>query len=200
MLRVIFILLFCWQVNDCFGQYNWVLEKEKNGIRLFQSEVKNSVFKAIRVECTLSGNYTKLIALLTNVPHFKNWIFNTKNSRLIYKFSPLEFIYYSETRMPVPFSNRDIVIYLQIKTDSLPRFLSISGKSYPGLLPDVPGKVRVNNFKANWNVTMPNPNSIHIIYIVEMDPEGNIPGWVANLFLDKGPLETFSNLAKQLKE
>lgn len=166
MLQIFFIVFLCLRLVDCNGQYNWVLEKEKNGIRLFQSEVKNSVFKAIRVECTLSGNYTKLIALLTNVPHFKNWIFNTKNSRLIYKFSPLEFIYYSETRMPVPFSNRDIVIHLQIKADSLPHHLSISGKSHSGLLPDVSGKVRVNHYIATWNVTMPNPDSIHIISLL----------------------------------
>ena len=200
MLRFILIFFLCLTVRHCFGQYNWVLEKDKLGIKIYQSEVLGSGFKAIRVECTLVGTYYKLIELLINVPHYKNWVYNTKNTRLINKLTPLDFIYYSETRMPALFSNRDIVINLQIETDNLPHYLSISGKCKTGILPEVPGKVRVNYYKANWRVTMPTANTIHIDYIVEMDPRGNIPGWIANMFSDKGPFETFSNLAKQLKE
>jgi hypothetical protein len=47
---------------------------------------------------------------------------------------------------------------------------------------------------------MPAPQTIHINYEVEVDPGGSIPGWIANMFVDKGPFETFSNLAKKLKE
>ena len=37
-------------------------------------------------------------------------------------------------------------------------------------------------------------------YILELDPGGSLPGWVANMFAEKGPFGTFSNLAKQLME
>ena len=198
MFRFIFIILICFQAQDCIAQYNWKLEKDKNGIKVYLSDVKNSAYKAIKVECTLSGNYNKLISLLSNVPHFKDWIYNSKNSKVLSKSTPLDFIYYSETRLPTPFSNRDIVIHLQIVTDNLPHFLSISGKSKPGILPDVSGKVRVKHYNANWKVTMPTTNTIQINYIVEMEPGGSIPGWLVNMYSEKGPFETFSNLAKQL--
>ena len=158
----------------------------------------NSVFKAIKVECTLTGNYTKLVSILTNVPQLSNWIYNSKTTKLLKQNNPNDIIYYSETHLPWPLANRDAVIHLQIRTDSLPHFMTITGNSKPGMVPDSPKKVRVSHYKAGWKVNMPTPNTIHINYILELDPGGGIPGWVANMFAEKGPFGTFSNLAKQL--
>lgn len=200
MLRLIFFLFFSMFTIFCIGQYNWKLEKDKDGIKVYKSDVQSSVFKAIKVECTLTGNYAKLISILTNVPHLSDWIYNSKTTKLLKQNNSKDIIYYSETHLPWPLSNRDAVIHLQIRTDSLPDFMTITGNSKPGMVPDLPGKVRVSHYTANWKVTMPTPNTIHINYILELDPGGSIPGWVANMFAEKGPFGTFSNLAKQLME
>ena len=41
--------------------------------------------------------------------------------------------------------------------------------------------------------------SIHI-YIFEIDPGGSVPAWFVNMFADKGPYETFKQLAETLKK
>ena len=200
MLRLLHILFFCILLNPCTAQYNWKLEKQKNGIRVYLSDVPGSVYKAIKVECTLTGTYAKLVALLTNVSQFNKWIYNTRASRILQQNTPLDFIYYSETHMPWPLSNRDIIVHMRIKTDSLPRFLIISGTGKPDLFPHIFNIVRVPHYKASWKVTMPTSKTIQISYILEIDPGGNIPGWIANSFADKGPFGTFSNLAERLKQ
>jgi hypothetical protein len=200
MLRLSLFVLCSLLITDCSAQYNWKLEKEKNGINVYLSNVQGSNFKAVKVECTLKGTYAKLIALLTNVSHLEDWIYNNKTSRMLRQDTPLDFTYYSETHMPWPLSNRDAIIHLRIKTDSLPRFLSISGTGEPGLVPSIPGKVRVTHYKASWKVTMPTAQSIQVIYLLEVDPGGSIPAWIANSFADKGPYGTFSNLAEELKK
>jgi START domain len=201
MLRLFSLsLFFCVLMNHCPAQYNWKLEKQKNGISVYLSDVKGSNFKAVKVECTITGTYAKLIALLTNVSQFNKWIYKNKNSSLLKQNTPLDFIYYSETSLPWPLSNRDAIIHLQIKTDSLPRFLSISGTGEPKFLPDIFTKVRVPHYKANWKVTMPTSNTIQISYLLEIDPGGSIPAWIANSYADKGPYETFNKLADQLKK
>jgi hypothetical protein len=186
--------------SPVFGQYNWKLEKDKNGIKVYSSEMPNSAFKAVKVECTLTGSYTKLVSILTKVSLFSKWIYNTKYSKTVRQTTPLDFVYYSETSLPWPLSNRDAVIHLRIKTDSLPRFLTITGSDIPGLIPEIPGKVRVSQYSASWKVTMPTAKTIKIYYILELNPGGSIPAWVANSFADKGPFETFSNLADLLKK
>ena len=37
------------------GQYNWKLSKEKDIIKVYQSELQHSSYKAIKVECTLEA-------------------------------------------------------------------------------------------------------------------------------------------------
>ncbi len=193
-LSVILLLLLS---HPCFSQ-NWKLEKDQNNIKVYTADANNSSFKLVKVEATLPGTYAKLISILTNVDDFSDWIYHNKFCKLVKKFTPNDFIYYSEIEMPWPVSNRDVLIHLQIKTDSLPRFLIVTGRAEKGIIPDIPTKVRVPRYLANWKITVPAPNKLHISYTLELDPGGSLPSWVVNSFAEKGPFGTFSNLAKLL--
>jgi len=200
LIRILHIVFTSLLAVTCSAQYNWKLEKDQQGIKVYSSEIRQSSFKAIKVECVLSGNYKKLISILTNVPEMHKWIYKAKPARLIKQVSPLDIIYLTETETPWPLSNRDAVIHLKINTDSLPKYLLISGRNENNLVAKIPGKVRVNNYKADWRVSMPTAKTLQIHYIIELDPGGDIPGWISNSFISKGPFETFSNLAKKLKQ
>ena len=77
-------------VSSVAGQYNWQLSKVKEGIKVYQSAVKYSNYKSIKVECTLEGNYDKLIAVLNNVSGQKEWVYNNKTSYIIKRVNPHE--------------------------------------------------------------------------------------------------------------
>ena len=198
MLRIFFFLLFSALSGKSFAQYNWKQEKDKDGIKVYVSELKDSKFKAVKVECTLTGSYAKLVAILIDVTHNSDWVYNSKTNTILKQNNPLDFIYYTETHLPWPMSNRDAIIHLRIRTDSLPKFLYISGSGEPKYIAEKSGKVRVPSYAANWRVTMPTPQTIQISYMVEVDPGGSIPAWIANMFVDKGPYESFKKLAEKL--
>ena len=182
------------------AQYNWKLSKEKDGIRVYQSAVKHSNYKSIKVECTLEGSYDKLIAVLNNVDHQKDWVYNNKTSYIIKRINPYELYYYSETTLPWPMSNRDAAVHLKMDKDSLNRFLKVTAVSIPNYIPEKSGKVRVPRSVVSWNVTMPTTRTISITYIFEAEPGGSIPAWLVNKFADKGPYESFKKLAEILKQ
>jgi len=182
-----------------FGQYNWKLSKEKDGIRVYQSDVQHSHYKSIKVECTLEGNFNKLMAVLNNVSHQKDWVYNNKTSYIINRISPYEYYYYAETSLPWPMSNRDAAVHLKMNKDSLNRFLKITAVSEPGYIPGKSGKVRVPRSDISWYVTMPTAKTISIVYIFEAEPGGNLPAWLVNMFADKGPYESFKKLSEILK-
>src|SRR5215813_9447561 len=75
---------------------NWKLDKNKDGIKVYLAENPKSKFKSIKVECTLQGTYDRLIAVLTDIDHLKDWVYNTKTSYLIKKLSPNDLYYYTE--------------------------------------------------------------------------------------------------------
>jgi hypothetical protein len=37
-------------------------------------------------------------------------------------------------------------------------------------------------------------NTIKIDYVVQFDPSGSVPAWLTNMFVTKGPMETFEKL------
>jgi hypothetical protein len=183
-----------------FGQYNWELSKDKDGIKVYLSEVKNSSFKSIKVECTCTGTYTKLINIISTPSLQKDWVYNNKTAYLVKRISPVEFYYYTETAMQWPVSNRDAVLHVKIMKDSLNRFLDVNIVSESTYLAPKKGLVRVPRASVHWHVTMPSNNTVSIVYILDVDPGGSLPAWLVNIFLDKGPYESFEKLKGLLKQ
>jgi hypothetical protein len=63
--QIVFSIISLFITSNVFGQYNWKLSKNNDGIAVYQSPVANSLYKSIKVECTLEGNYDKLISIIT---------------------------------------------------------------------------------------------------------------------------------------
>lgn len=188
------------QLHQSAGQYQWKQQKDKDGIKVYVSDVAGSNFKAVKVECTFTGTYVKLFSILTDVAHLSDWVYNAKSSYLLKQVNPLDIIYFVETHLPWPLSNRDAVIHLRIRTDSMPKFFTITGTGEPNFIPEKSGKVRVPHYAASWKVAMPTQKSIQINYVVEVDPGGSIPAWISNMFVDKGLYESFKKLAELLSK
>jgi hypothetical protein len=200
MVRISCLILCSGFVFSTTGQYNWKLSKEKDGIKVYQSAVKNSNYKSIKVECTLEGSFDKLIAVLNNVTGQKDWVYHNKEAYIIKQVSPHEFYYYTEASLPWPMSNRDAIVHLKMNRDSLNRFLKITSVSVPDYIAEKSGKVRVTKSTVTWNVTMPTTKTISIDYIFEAEPGGSLPAWIANMFAEKGPYETFKKLGEIIKQ
>ena len=197
--RITWLILLTAVVATGFCQHTWKLSKDKDGIKVYLAENPKSKFKNIKVECTLQGTYDKLIAILTDIEHLKDWVYNTKISYLVKKISPHDLYYYTETYIPWPMSNRDAVVHLRIMKDSLQRFIRITSTSENRFIPEKDDKVRIVYSYINWYVTMPTSKTINIVYTFEADPGGNLPAWVVNSFADKGPYESFKKLSEILR-
>ena len=74
------------------SQYNWKLSRDKDGIKVYESDTKNSDFKSIKVECTLPGDYDKFISVMDDVSHYKDWVYRTKTLTLSKEFHLRNFI------------------------------------------------------------------------------------------------------------
>jgi len=200
MVKLFQLVLFTIFSITSFSQYTWKLSKEKDGIKVYQSPVQNSNYKSIKVDCVLDGTYDKLIKVLNDVSHFKDWVYNNREGYLLNQTSPDDYYYYTETYLPWPMTNRDAIEHLKISRDSLDRFLKITVQSEPNYIPEKNGKVRVPHSAISWYVTSTGKNKISIEYIFQAEPGGSIPAWIVNMFADKGPIESFKKLADILKK
>jgi hypothetical protein len=198
--NIVFLLFGLLLSGFAFPQKDWTLVSNENWIQIYKSDMSGSSYKRIKVECTIDGNLDKLTRILNDVNNHRNWIYNTKHSYILKKISSNEYYYYTETTLPWPMQNRDAVVHIKFQRDAANQTLNIAAEGHPDYMPEVSGKVRVQRSANTWQVTVPAPNKLHIVYIFEAEPGGHIPPWLVNTFVNKGPYESFRKLAELLKK
>jgi hypothetical protein len=117
---------------------------------------------------------------------------------LIKRISKNELLYYTETELPWPMSNRYAAIRMKI-FDSPSNIHRIVSVNEPAAIPIKPGLVRLAYYKASWEVKSLEKNKIAITYLLDINPGGGLAPWVVNTFITTGPYETFANLSELLK-
>ena len=195
-LLIIISFFICQTVG---AQVRWELAKESNGIKVFTRKEAGAKFKSIMVEANINGTMDKLLKIMMDAGSNKEWVYNTNLSYVIKQISPYEVISYTETSVPWPASNRDVPLHLQLIPDSKQNTLRVIAKGVPNAIPVKKGIVRIPYFDSWWDVKYDGKNHLSIVYFLEMDPGGIVPAWLVNMFIARGPYETFSGLARMMK-
>lgn len=190
-----FLIVFA---SFVFAQNDWALLKEKDGIKISSRHSHTSPFDDIHVELDVTGNIEQMEAILTDVSKYKEWSYATKVSRLIKSLGPGKFVYYTEIEVPWPATNRYFYANFELKKNNTERSMQIKAVNIPDYGPGPKDLVQVPLTSGTWNITTVANKSIHIDYILEMNPGGSLPVWVLNLFSTKGPMETFENIKKKM--
>ena len=178
---------------------SWELKNEVEGIKVYTRTVENSDIKAVKVECTIEATLSQLTAVLLDIPASDEWVYATKFCRAEKIISPQELIYHSEINVPWPASNRDFIVRVKLKQDSITKKLIIDGENLPHYLKERENVVRIKHTESNWTVT-PRNKYLDIVFTLHVNPGGSIPAWLVNLFATRGPLETFRNLRSQVSK
>jgi hypothetical protein len=177
-----------------FAQEKWQLIKDADGIKIYSRRLASEKFKEIKVNFELAASEDQLVGILKNITHHKDWSYGTRRTYLISKKNKDTIIYYSEVALPWPLSNRDLVIELSFKKDTLTKMLRIQARSIAGILPPKPDLVRVPYSLAVWDVRVLSDKLLEIQYTLSTDPGGALPAWLVNLAASTGPYNSFRKL------
>ena len=183
----------------CFGAYaqEWHFKKEEDGIRVYTANTENSDYKSVKVEFDVRTTFTQLTVFLMDVNKIHEWVYANKVAWRVKTFQPNEFAFYAEVSAPWPCANRDYIAHIKIAQPSA-KLLTIDSYGDPALVPEKKGIVRVKRSVAHWEITAQGNGLLHIVYTVSFDPGGSIPAWLTNMFVTKGPLETFEQLKSRV--
>jgi hypothetical protein len=201
MHKVFFVsLLIVLKMSAAFGQSDWKLSTEKDGIKIYTCLMPDSKIKAIKVECDLNATPSQLVAILMDVKTAPDWVYHTKSCVLIKQISPSELYYYSEINLPWPATNRDFVAHLTVTQNPDTKEVTVDGPAVPGFVPIKKGVVRIDHSNGKWIITPSGTNQIKVEYTIHVDPGGSLPSWLVNMFATEGPLKIFRNLKLQLQK
>jgi hypothetical protein len=192
---VIVILLFCF--SNVFGQGKWELKKDEDGIQVFTRKAAKGNIKELRVLCELDATKAQLISTLENISDYNSWVYSNKKSTVLKMITQQNIIYYTQSHLPWPIRDRDLVVELNITPT--PDVLNVQAKSLPDYMPKDSNYIRVPYSLAVWKVTQAADNKLKVDYTFSIDPGGNIPSWLVNATLTIGPYNSFSKLREILK-
>ena len=182
------------------SQDDWKLKTDKDGINIFTRTFPDSKFKAIKVVVELDATLSQMVAVVLDVNTGAQWVYSTKSSVLLKQVSPSELYYYSEVSIPWPAANRDFIAELRAVQDSHSRVVTIYGPIFPDYLPVKKDIVRVRRSEGKWIISPLGKGKIKVEYTLRVDPGGDLPAWLVNMFVTKGPFESFRKLKEQLQK
>ncbi|WP_259069098.1 START domain-containing protein [Mucilaginibacter sp. X4EP1] len=197
MKKTILFSLLLLALSAAKAQDKWELKRNEAGIEVFTKKSPIGNLKELRVICELDATKAQLISTLQDIPNYNQWVFSNKKSVILRAISPQKIIYYTESSLPWPIKDRDLVVELDI--DDTPDALNIQAKSVPDYLPKKNKFIRVPYSLATWKVTQAPNNKLKVDYTFSVDPGGSIPVWLVNATLTIGPYNSFAKLRDMLR-
>ncbi len=188
---IIYILLAS---LNTFGQNNWELRKNKNGIKVYTRKTGNSNIVEFKATTVINTKAENILNTLKNAAEYPQWIDQVDFAKLLSQ-NGNNFIVYYTIDMPIGFKNRDIVLnnnILQLSQNKIKINLSAVPKQYP----EQDKYVRIENANGYWLLSENNGKTT-VTYQFFTDPKADFPEWVVNLFIVDGPYETLSNLKQK---
>jgi hypothetical protein len=201
LLQALWLLFVTWLTPAVVSaQSDWELRTDRKDIKVYTRTYPDSKYKAIKVELNLESTLSRLVTVLLDVKTAPEWVYSTKSAVLLKQVSPNDLIYYSEVKLPWPMSNRDFIARLITTQDPATRVVTINGPTITDYVPVKKDIVRVRKSEGKWIITPTGEGHLRIEYTLQTDPGGDIPAWLFNLFVTKGPLESFEKLREQIKK
>jgi hypothetical protein len=192
----IFLLLnFC---SAAFAQGKWELKKNQNGIEVYVRQSATGNLKELRVVCELDANMEQFTHILQDIDNYSQWVYSNKKSVILKTINPQHIVYYTQSHLPWPIKDRDLVIELDITSSA--DVLNAQAKSVANYVALNNDYVRVPYSLAIWKVTAIPNNKLKVDYTFSVDPGGSIPSWLVNATLTIGPYNSFIKLKKVLKD
>jgi len=179
--------------DDCF------LRKDSDGIKVYLCETDASPFKQIKVYFETEGSLAEYASGVMNIKNYKKWQNSIIKIEVLKKITERELIYYSEVDAPWPITNRDLIFHIKLNQNLTSKVLTVTLEQLPTYIPKKEDLVRIPSAISTLTVTPIGDNRLSVSYILQVDPGGDIPPVLANLFAANTPWNTFNNFRKMLE-
>lgn len=204
IIRLLFIALFSFCTSTSPAQVNenssWKLVNDVDGIEVYTRTGENSNVKEIRIICTVKTSMEQMTNFLSRVPLYADWVYKCNSSLLLKQKSQSEFSYYITLDFPFPFDDRDLFIDSKHSID--PTTGVYHSSSVLGKTKGLPNDefVHISEFESRWEITPQKQGELLVDYTAISNPGGDIPVWLVNLVITKGPKETMKNFIRMVEE
>ena len=179
--------------NDDAG---WKEVKNHSGIKVYTRNVPGSDIDEFKGVGVVDARLEVLASILRDVSASQYWMANTEHAEEIKKLEGEGMIVLNITRLPWPLKLREALVRITVRMDYSKGYANIDmqGINDPDLKPVSGNYVRMRYVHASVILEYIDREHTRVTYTARIDPGGNIPVNIANLFVVKIPFDSISSL------
>ena len=193
-----FLVLICIGFLDA-QEAEWELKRSTKNLQIYTRNISESGIKELKITTQFETSLNSIIALLNDVPANSEWVYSSKLAKITEQIAPNDLYYYSVSDFPWPLQDRDIIVHSIVAQDTESKVVTSTSYSVAEQYPLQKGLVRVSIFDSKWTFTPLPDGKVNVEYTVKTDPGGNIPIFLTNMFIDRGPVATMKKMRKMLE-
>ena len=184
-----------WQMTRTF-------DSEDSKIKVWRSKEKQQGIVSVKAELVVNSTLSGFLLFLQDTDNIPLWLDNAKSSQILKQFTENKnlFVTYFDKQWPV--SARHMIIqteYRQNYDGSIDIYV-MDAVEFDNELIEASESIRVSVNHAHWFIKAISPSQIKITYQFSVNPNGNIPNWVANNVTISSVFRTMKNLSQQLPQ
>ncbi len=184
-LQKFFIIFFLLTAGD-----KWELKKDKDNIAVYTRKNINSDFKELKCVTTVKSSLSSIVKILTDYDHYPDWVYHCPTARLVKKINDKDLYYYYVIEAPWPVDDRDMAAHMKISQENKTKVVSVTADIADGIVPVNKDMVRVTQFHSVYTLTPKKNGMVEIDLEMGTEPGGNVPAWLINSVIVKGPFNT----------
>jgi len=178
---------------------NWKLARNQEGVKVYLRSVNGLGTKEVLGFTQVSATLGALVSMIKDPENHPNWVYANKQSQFLKTIGNFEWIYYNISEAPWPIRNRDLITHAKLVQDPDSCIVRIDSEGLPDYIPANKKLVRITRLKSLWVFTPKGQGIIDIRFELSVDLGGDLPAWLINLAIDKGPYNTLLNMAEMVK-
>lgn len=194
-LKLTFFLLFI--ITAGFSQSEWELKKENDGIKVYTREVEGSNLKAFKAEGIMKGKLSSFVGVLKDVESYI-YLFNDMTESKIIEMTDTFHIHVTETKVPWPVDDRYGVYSNSYSQRYDHKTVTVNVNALDGYVAERKGKVRITEAKGHWTFHPLGDDNVEVTFEMHVDPGGNVPTWMINMFLVDTPMKDMKTLRERV--
>ena len=200
MKTISYIMLLFLCTSFCLtAQEQWEMIKDKDGIQVYLEEEGIYAFKTFKGTTTIDASIHDFIDTIFDLNSYAEWGHNVKSASLLERKGDTLQIYYSIAKAPFPYKNRDGIYRNRFTWNKEKKELNVSIEVLDDYLEENDKYIRVSG-NGYWKVKVTAKNKLEVTFLMQVDPGGAVPSWLANLFVEDTPFNTLTNIKKNIDQ
>lgn len=186
-------------INLSFAQNTWQLEKNKEGIKIWNRKSDGSILKEFKVSMILNTTPETIVTFLKKTTQYDQWMYKVNKGSVKVIKRNNENDYYTYMTISAPFiKTREAITRMTFQPADNNGVILITLEGTPNLLPKNDNFVRINKMQAYFKIIPLSNGKVELVHQALSSPGGNIPDALVNMSSVDCPYSMFTKIRELL--